>query len=241
MNRLRIKAGLLRWLKREQGSFTLESTVVFPMLFGLILLFILFGMYMYQKVIVYYAASSTAERAAFSWDNSNREARSGMIIEPGYDGLYWRIGEDGMLSSLFGIRGEDAAVKVVLPLEAPDGEGNNDLSVRKMEKSARWLGEADLRYEGLISYSGGVLKRVIMVKLKEPLSAGNIEKSWLKREPKSVSSATVVDPTEFIRSVDLVRYYSSRFANRAGGAGQAKTQAGQVLDSYKGVGKAPKP
>jgi hypothetical protein len=241
MNRLRIKARLLGWLKKEQGSFTLESTIVFPMLFGLILLFILFGMYMYEKVIVYYAASSTAERAAFSWDNSNREARSGMLIEPDYDGLYWRIGEDGILSSLFGLRGENAAAKVVLPLaETVDGS-NNALSVRKMEQSARWLGQAGLTYEGQISYSGGVLKRVILVKLKESLSVGIVEKSWLKREPKTVSSATVVDPTEFIRSVDLVRYYSSRFANRAGGAGQAKTQAGQVLDSYKGAEKAPKP
>ncbi|MGG1635127.1 TadE/TadG family type IV pilus assembly protein [Paenibacillus sp. NRS-1760] len=241
MNRLRINAGLLRLLKKEQGSFTLESTIVFPMLFGLILLFILFGMYMYEKIIVYYAASSTAERAAFSWDNSNRDARSGMLNEPSYDGLYWRIGEDGVLSSLFGLRGENDAAKVVLPLaETGDGE-KNALAIRKIEQSARWLGQAGLTYEGEISYSSSILRRVIKVKLKEPLSAESIEKSWLKREPKSAASSMVVDPTEFIRSVDLVRYYSSRFANRAGGAGQAKSQAGQVLDTYKGQGKATKP
>lgn len=241
MNRLRIKAGLLHWLKKEQGSFTLESTIVFPMLFGLILLFILFGMYMYEKVVLYYVASATAERAAFSWDNSFRDTRSGMLVEPDYDGLYWRIGEDGMLISLFGLSGENSSARVLLPLEETADGGKNTLSEHKMEQAARWMGEADLAYEGQMSYSGGNLKRVITVKLKEPLSVEYVERSWLKREPKSVSTATVVDPTEFIRSVDLVRYYSSKFANRVGGAGQAKTQAGQVLDSYKDTGKVPKP
>lgn len=241
MSRLSIKARLLQWLKREQGSFTLESTIVFPMLFGLILLFILFGMYMYEKVVLYYAASATAERVAFSWDNSHREARSGMLTEPSFDGLYWRLGQDGMINSLFGLREGNKDSTVLLPLsDAVDGS-KNALPVRKMENSALWMSQAGMTHDGQISYSGGVLKRTLTVKLKAPLSARNSEKSWLRREPKTVTTSVVVDPTEFIRSVDLVRYYYAKFANRTGGAGQAKTQAGQVLASYKDVANNPQP
>lgn len=238
MSKLGIKKRLLHWLKKEQGSFSLESAIVFPMLLMLILLFIIFGMYMYQKVMLYYAASATAERAAFGWDNSYRQSRSGMLTEPKYDGLYWRTGEDEMLSSLFGLGGGTADTVVLLPLAAAGEESKTDLSERKMEQSVQWLGQAGLAYAGHISYSRGVIKRTIEVKLKAPLSVQFVEQSWLKREPKTVSAAAIVDPAEFIRSVDLVRYYSSKFANRAGGAGQAKSQAGQVLAPYKGAADA---
>ncbi|WP_051251262.1 TadE/TadG family type IV pilus assembly protein [Paenibacillus harenae] len=232
-NKVRVK--LLRLVKKEQGSFTLESTLVFPILITLILLFIIFGMYMYQKVVLYYAASSTAERAAFGWDNSNRDPQSGMLKTATHDSLYWRIGEDGMLSSLFGL-GEDSGDTVVaLPVE-PRGEGEKTaLARRKMEHAVQWLEQAGVSYKGQIGYANNVLKRTIEVKLKRPLSAETMEQSWLKREPKTVSSATIVDPVEFIRSVDLVRYYAAKFANRGGGAGQAKVQAGEALAPYKGA------
>jgi hypothetical protein len=236
-----MKVRLLQWLRREQGSFTLESTIVFPLLLGLILLFILFGMYMYQKVVLYYAASASAERAAFGWDNSFREARSGMLTEPKYDGLYWRIGEDEMLGSLFGLGGKKQAAAVAIPLAEAGEAEEAALPLRKMERSVKWIGQAGLAYEGQISYSGGVLKREIEVKLKSPLSNRSIEKSWLRREPMSVSTAAVVDPVEFIRSVDLVRYYTTKFANRTGGAGQARSQAGHALTPYKDAAEVRKP
>jgi hypothetical protein len=228
-----MQARLIDWLKREQGSFTLESTIVFPMLLGLILLFILFGMYMYQKVILYYAASATAERAAFGWDNSYREARNGMLTELRYDGLYWRINEDERLKSLFGTGGEKSDAALMIPSESSDDASEAALPMRKMEQSVRWIGQAGLPYEGQICYFGGVLKREIEVKLKSPFSNRSVEKSWLRREPMTVAAAAIVDPVEFIRSVDLVRYYTMKFADWAGGAGDARSQAGEVLAPYK--------
>ncbi|CAM4484168.1 hypothetical protein FHS16_004965 [Paenibacillus endophyticus] len=241
MGKQRYRERLLQGLRREQGSFTLEATIVFPMLLGLILLFILFGMYMYQKVVLYYAASSTAERAAFSWDNSFRMARSGMLSEPVYDGLYWRIGDDEMLSSLFSIGSVGSPASVGLPVEGKADTVNGDLYDRKLVKSAQWMGEASLTYEGQMIYSRAVLKRMVEVKLKSPFSNGRAASSWWRREPKTVASASITDPVEFIRSIDLTRYYSARFANRAGGAGQAKQQAGKVLAPYAEASNAGKP
>jgi hypothetical protein len=235
---LKLRKKLLHWFKKEHGNFTLESTFVFPMLMMIILIFILFGMYMYQKVVLYYAASATAERAAFSWDNSYRDPRHGMLSETKYDGLYWRVGEDEMLTSLFGMAGDAADATVALPLEMREGEGSSELTGRKMEQSARWMEHAGLMYEGKISYSRGALKRMIEVKLRQPLSIRPFEQGWLKREPKTAASASVVDPMEFIRSVDLVRYYSTKLANNGGGAAQSHSQAGKILTPYKGAGEA---
>ncbi|MBD2867773.1 TadE/TadG family type IV pilus assembly protein [Paenibacillus arenilitoris] len=228
---------LLRLARKEQGSFTLESTFVFPVLLGFILLFILFGMYMYQKVVLYYAASSTAERAAFAWDNSNRDPRSGMLPAPSYDPLYRRLGEDGMLGSLFGLASDSREAAVVLPLADDGDEEEKRLALSKMERAAQWLEQAGLSYEGRIGYSNGVLKRTVDVRLEQPLSAETAETGWLKREPKTAASASIVDPAEFIRSVDLVRYYTAKFAARGAGAGQAQAQAqaGQVLAPYAGA------
>ncbi len=227
---------LHKWLRQEQGSFTLESTLIFPMLMGLILLFIIFGMYMYQKVVLYYAASITAERAAFSWDNSHRDPSTSMLSNVAYDSLYWRIGEDEMLSSLFGLAGDNAEATVALPLDHSIAGSEAKLSERKMQQAGQWLGQAGLAYEGQISYSRGILLRKLEVKLKQPLSVEPVEQSWLKREPKTVSATTIVDPVEFIRSVDLVRYYSLKFGNGGGGANQAYTHAGEILAPYKGTG-----
>lgn len=241
MGKRRRGARLPQWLRGEQGSFTLESTIVFPMLFGLILLFILFGMYMYQKVVLYYTASATAERAAFSWDNSFRQAKSGMLNDAAYDGLYWRIGEDELLSGLFGTSRNRASAEAAIPPAMPGEAAKEDLSVRKMAQAAEWIGQADLAYEGHISYSRNALKREITVRLKSPLASGLADQSGLVREPKTVSTASIVDPAEFIRSIDLVRYYSAKYANRPGGAGQANQQAGQALASYKEAAEAQKP
>lgn len=186
---------------------------------------------MYQKVILYYAASTTAERAAFSWDNSFRDPKSGMLVDSQYDSLYWRVTEDKMLGSLFGLGGENQDIILSLPVEKTNEEA--DLALRKIKRAAQWLSQVGLAHEGGINYSHDLLKRSIEVKLKQPLSIDRLEQSWLKREPKSAAFTSIVDPMEFIRSVDLVRYYTSKFANKGGGAAEAKTQGGKVLETYK--------
>lgn len=198
-------------------------------------------MYMYQKVVLYYAASATAERAAFSWDNSFREAKTGMLNASVYDGLYWRMGEDRLLSGLFGTSEDHASAEVAIPPVKTGETAKDDLSERKMAQSVEWIGQAALAYKGQIGYSRSVVKREIQVKLKSPLSNELAEQSWLRRAPKTAATASIVDPAEFIRSIDLVRYYAAKFVNRTGGTGQAKQQAGQVLAAYKEAAEAQNP
>ncbi|MOA28450.1 hypothetical protein D3C78_1493930 [compost metagenome] len=144
-----------------------------------------------------------------------------------------------MLSSLFGLDDDRAEAAVDLPMH--DGGADSSLPVRKLEQSARWLEQAGLAYEGQLRYSNKVIKRTVEVKLKQPLSAEQLEQSWLKSVPKSVSHASIVDPVEFIRSVDLARYYYSRFTSGSGGSSESKAMAAQILAPYSSGNKTRRP
>jgi hypothetical protein len=222
----------LRWLQNSEGSFTLESTLVFPIIFFLILLFLLFSMYIYQKVVLYYSASETAERASFSWDNSHRNARNGMLITHEYDSLYWRIGEDYMLGSLFGMSTGETDLSLELPLM--QDVSSLKLSGAKLNKASAWLtGEAGLPFQGAVGYLNSIWNRKVAVKLMQPMSLIPLERTLGLSEPKTVASASIVDPVQFIRDVDLVRYYTAKFNN-----GTSKQKAGKALQAYSGGEKA---
>ncbi|WP_338552633.1 TadE/TadG family type IV pilus assembly protein [Paenibacillus sp. KS-LC4] len=217
-----------KWLCGEQGSFTLESTLVFPLLLTVILLFLLLGMYMYQKTVLYYSTSTITERAAFSWDNSFRNSRTGLLPEGKYDSLYWRMNEDRMLSSLFGSDAEAADLQLVLPLQ---GAAEDSLPEQKMAAAARWIAaERGLPFEGSIDYHRSVIQRHIETKLLQQVSLQPLERVLGIREPKAVASSPVTDPVDFIRGVDLIRYYTAKFAG--GPQGGVKEQASQVLSGY---------
>lgn len=225
----------LLWLRHTEGSFTLESTLVFPILFLLILMFLLFSMYIYQKVVLYYSASETAERASFSWDNSHRNARNGMLTTGQNDGLYWRVSGDYMLGSLFGI----TANQTDITLEIPGSQSADELELAgtKLRQAAAWLtGDAGLPFQGNIAYANSLLKREVAVKLKQPVSLAPLELTLGLSEPKTAAAATIVDPVQFIRDVDMVRYYTAKFNN-----GTSKQQAAKALQAYSGGGKAGKP
>lgn len=228
------KARFRQWYKEEKGSFTLEASVVLPILFAMVLAFLLLGMYLYQKVMVYYSVSTISERAAFSWDNSHRDARSGMLLEPVYDDLYRRLGSDGALASLFGMTGDEDRRTVSLPddlQESTDSE-SLDLSKRKLARSAAWLTSAGISYNGTVQYAGDGLSRYVQTGLYKPIRLLPFEGSWIRGEPDAEAKGYIVDPVEFIRSVDLARYYSAKLKHHFMGKSTAESRAGNILTSY---------
>ncbi|WP_308635960.1 TadE/TadG family type IV pilus assembly protein [Paenibacillus silvisoli] len=217
---------LQAWLRREDGSFTLEASTVFPMIFVSLLALLMLGMYTYQKVVLYTVASLTAERTAFRWDNSYRDAVSGIGKTGEYDGLYWRLTDNGVLQSLFGMddgaQGDRMSLTIGADMNGDSGQSDQPLPLKKMGSEAARVMQP---LEGEIGYEGGLQKR-IEVKLRQPLSIPVLEELLGHSEPKALTSAVIVDPVELIRNVDLVRYYAGRFA---GQSEQGKSQAREVL------------
>ncbi|MFD0588587.1 TadE/TadG family type IV pilus assembly protein [Paenibacillus sp. GCM10027627] len=221
------------WNRDERGSFTIEAVMVFPLLFAMILAFVLLGMYLYQKAVVYYAAVITAERASFSWDNSKRESATGILMKAEYDSLYRRMGTDGVLASIFGLGKEDEHTSVVMPggLDG-NGEGPIGLIKSKLIGAAQWMTNAGLPYSGTMKYSGGLAVRNVEVRLKKPIALVPWEGNGSRKEPKAEVKSGIVDPVEFIRGVDLARYFADKLANHPMGKTTAKERAGGVLSTY---------
>lgn len=232
---LKISQLTKRLVNGESGSVTLEAGVVFPLLLAMVLAFLIFGMYLYQKTVVYYAAAVTSERAAFSWDNSHRDSVTGMLLEPAYDGLYRRLGSDGALASLFGLDGKEEERTIAIPEEAMEsgaGDKRDDAKL-KLASASGWMTTASLPYDGTVRYIGNGLSRLVDVKLRKPIELLPWERSWIRGEPDAAAAGYIVDPVEFVRSVELARYYSAKFIHYPKGQTTAKSRANEVLASYE--------
>ncbi|UVI31422.1 TadE/TadG family type IV pilus assembly protein [Paenibacillus spongiae] len=227
---------LARYRNRgEEGSFTLESSLIFPSLFVALLAMLLLGMYVYQKVALYYVASVSAERTVYRWDNSHRDPVSGMAPANLYDGLYWRMGSDGALQSLFQLGGAEeggSSVAIGTPGEpsVDDQDGDDgSLPVKKMNLIAS---RVPAPYEGQMRYAFGFIEKSIEVRLRQPLSVPLLE-AFGRTEPQSGSRAVIVDPVEFIRNVDLARYYTAKFMQGSGSGGASRAHAAEILNGRK--------
>jgi|GEM_PF-6362157 len=79
--------------KNEQGSFTLEASLVFPFIFFITLLFLYLSLMLYQKVILYYSSSIVVERLAMNWSNSYKLTNGEFQMDE-RDPIDWREKED---------------------------------------------------------------------------------------------------------------------------------------------------
>ncbi len=183
--------------------------MVLPIIMCITMLLLFFCLYSYQKSMLLQVASSATERAAYNWDNSHK-ARDGSFPQGEYDSLYWRIGDDRLLSSLFGV-GENGGASVI---QLPGGGVQEDnLPAVKLGKSAvrvpgNVLGEMGYSYTLTGRKVNAKLRRMLHLPvLDEILSDG--------AQPEVAAQSLVAEPVEFIRTVDLMRYYGAKFRGRS--------------------------
>ncbi|MBP2114136.1 TadE/TadG family type IV pilus assembly protein [Paenibacillus silagei] len=215
-------------LREDEGSFTIEASLLLPMLMGITMVLLFFSLYSYQKSMLLQIASATAERAAYNWENSNRTV-SGEFQTGNVDPLYWRIDEDGLLASLFGSGAENGSTAITLPGNAEEG---GPLPVVKLRRASQMV-PAGLK--GEMSYVYGLTGRRISTELKKVLHLPVLDNLLADRAaPEVYARSYVTEPVEFIRTVDLMRYYGSKFKQDSStgkeGTGMEKKHAAQMLD-----------
>lgn len=218
-------------LYEDEGSFTIEASLLLPIIMGITMLLLFFSLYSYQKSMLLQIASAATERAAYNWENSNRAA-NGEFQAGNYDPLYWRIGEDGLLSSLFGTGAENGDTKVTLPGDARSG---GPLPVVKLNRTAQMV-PAGL--QGEMSYAHGLAGRRIRMELKKMLRLPVLDHVLADgASPDVLARSFVTEPVEFIRTVDLMRYYGARFKQGSTGgkegAGMEKKDAAYMLEKLR--------
>jgi len=211
----------------ERGSFTIESAIVFPVIFFVTIIFIFLSLYVYQKVQLYYLANQVAERAAFVWNNSHKDPITGEINGPSgvitpdntkeflsnkhRDGLYWRAGE--IINILF--NRSDSPAKSELAFQSgnqPSSEGGSTIGTKlsRMIKS----GMIPEGVSGTITYSNYVVKRSIEVELSNPLKLPSMLERYFGDTVKAQASSTITEPVEFIRNIELVRFYGNKIVKK---------------------------
>lgn len=227
-----------RSLSSEAGSFTLEASIVFPAVFAAVVILLLAGLFVYERTLLYYSASAAAERAAFRWDNSHRDAVTGIAPAGRYDGLYWRLTDDRLLQSLFGFaeEAEHAAAAVAIKGGGRDVSGGTDgtaedgLPEAKLRKAAARVSG---RYQGEAALSRHPLLKEVNVRLMLPGAADGLPKLTGFRTLEASAAAPIADPVELIRTVDLVRYYAAKFGGGPSAADK-RTRAGTVVRNKAG-------
>lgn len=234
----------MKLLHNESGSFTLEATLIFPVLLLIIVIVILFVCYIYEKAVLYGAASVTSEQTAFLWDNSYRNIRTGLAGEGEYDELYWRIKDDELVQSLFGL-GEAGEPDAAISIGSLTSSGVNKTDNRTSSLVDNKLMRTTQHLEGMLfgenRYTRKLTSRFVETALRTPMESNVLRRLDAHYEQASLAASIIVDPAEFIRTVDLVRYYTSKLGLGEGGSSSAskKKEAGSVLAQT--IEKSPQP
>ncbi|WP_340021775.1 TadE family protein [Paenibacillus sp. FSL K6-1096] len=215
-------------LYEDEGSFTVEASLLLPVIMGITMLLLFFTLYSYQKSMLLQIASAATERAAYNWENSNR-ATNGEFPAGNYDPLYWRISEDGLLSSMFGTGAENGSTRINLPGDANSG---GPLPAVKLKRASQMV-PAGL--QGEMNYAYGLTGRRISMELNKMLRLPVLDHMLADGAAPEVSARSfVTEPIEFIRTVDLMRYYGAKFkqvtTGSKEGAGMKKKNAAYMLE-----------
>lgn len=199
----------------DKGSFTIEAAMIFPSVVFAVLTLLFASIYMQQKAYLTSAAASAAEIGAELWVSS-----LGTIENP----IGYRLLDNLLMSkrsyegSLVREKGADGSSRLVLRMNS-----DNDLPGQKMAMIGEALGKrlerAVLKQENtrvkLIFSNSGLRKRLIVEivqDVKVPL--GGIKKLLDGKDTLTLysrSEASVTEPAEYIRDMDLAMELSERF------------------------------
>ncbi|MEX1029514.1 MAG: hypothetical protein WDZ91_05645 [Paenibacillaceae bacterium] len=165
-------------IRDESGRFTLESTLIFPLIFIITIscLFITIGATRHVGLSI--DATSAAGRASFSWTNSSKNPLTGAYYPGSYDDLYWRISDD---------------------------RSGSPLAVKKVTSSLSLM-PGGLEKDG--QFKNSLLQRDILVGVKVPFLVPEfMTKLYGSRELIGSGHSAVSEPVELIRQVELARTY----------------------------------
>lgn len=185
---------LQRLKRNEDGNFTMEATLIFPILLILVLLFIFFSLVIYEKVSLQYKANQIASRLAYTWTSSTMNYVTGEMTEEDYttvneDGLYWRLTSNNFLGNF--------------------GLGDSGTVQKKIARAGEINGEIDFR--------NGYFVQEIEVSLDKQLSLPPyVANLFGINKVAATARHPVVEPVEIIRNTDFMIYGYEKFTKYAG-------------------------
>ncbi|KMK78247.1 TadE/TadG family type IV pilus assembly protein [Alkalihalobacillus pseudalcaliphilus] len=183
---------LQRFRKDQSGVFTLEASMLFPIILIITMCLIFFSLFIYQQSVVQYQANKIADQVASSWTNSHMDPKTGEFNTyttfEGGDGLYWRTTEVSFLGDILGI----PFVSSNVPASKLRPElGNNAWGEVTIQKDTKVFGFD-----------------AIVVTVQQPLSFPSyVTDLFGVTEAKAQAQRPITEPTEWIRTTDFAIYF----------------------------------
>jgi hypothetical protein len=197
-----------KFIKNEQGSFTIEASLVMPVVTLATICLLFLGLFIYQKVYVQQLARVVAEQTAYNWNNSHKEPKTGNFNPNETDGLYWRLTNDSV-TDIFGFMVPNPPAAVEIPAKL---SSSMNITEMKLAKASSFM-PANLT--GTVAYTNHLIDRKVTVSLQKSFIKSNRMFNWIGSERvKSEVSSRVVEPVELIRLTDITRTYIGAIQGR---------------------------
>lgn len=198
---------------QDDGYFTLEATLIFPliMLATFFMMFIL--IWFYQTMSFQQQSALAVEQAAHHWANSHTDVSDGRLAPGHYDSLYWRT-FDQLISLTFGLNDhpKDENHHWQVENDVVEDDSLASLSAKKLARSEFSLGS--IQGSGSLAFQHRILEKRIHAEADRRGLNLQLPYFSLPREVRTMSTARVSEPVEFTRNLELLRFYVERLRKR---------------------------
>ncbi|MBD0379384.1 TadE family protein [Paenibacillus sedimenti] len=209
----------------------MEASLVFPIILLCTVTLLFVGMYVYQKVFVHQVAQTTAERLAFTWDNSHKDLVTGNFNPSETDGLYWRLTQNSV-TDLFGKLFSRDSSEVAIP---SSNTGNSGQVEKKLANSSATLPKG---MTGTAKYSNYILDHRIEIQINKPFLMPPFIRKWFDpQRAQGRATSHVVEPVELIRLTDITRTYIKAIKGRISPQKARDALAEPTQDQLAGPGR----
>lgn len=210
--------------KYDRGSYTIEISMIFTIIILTILTLLFTFLYMQQKAHLVSAASFAAQQGAEIWRDSRRSMENGELsVAKTENPIGFRILENLLLSRktfegyLEEEIGTDGESKLVLRMDTGDSLTGQKIALIG-EALGRRIGNTVLKSEKTkvkLTYSNNGLRGRLSVEIIQDIKVplGGIKKFFDGKDTLSLSgrsTASVIEPAEYIRNIDLAIELSRR-------------------------------
>ncbi len=198
MNNLaRIRERTKKYLT-ENGSYTLETTLIFPLIFIFLLLLLSLSLIQYQLAWQFYETTTIADKTAHNWEVIDRIFITGEYdIDAKRSNLYWRITNENVFQGIILAKGAEEGVL----LRTADKFNNRGTSNLIINQASDLLATS---YSNVIKLDTGLFKQIKVRTIANIVKFLPIE---ITDELKTtVSSYSYIsEPDEFIRLINLLK------------------------------------
>ncbi|HIW35273.1 MAG TPA: hypothetical protein IAA29_21100 [Candidatus Paenibacillus intestinavium] len=220
---------------------SLESALVFPIIMSVIVVMMVAAIYVFQVVFLQYVSLSTTERAAFIWDDADRQIVTGQVRSDKQYGLYENEMMLHLVSKIIPLQNTQRTTSVAITSniqsETTSDNGNSipitALIPDKLTLAQQHIGQMNLNVNGQLTYSTSALLPRIEINIKQQLSPLIWQKQQVFASPAYTTHRSLVNPISFIRSVDLVLYYMDRLKKMSNSEQlEWKQKGGKAIKSF---------